>query len=171
MRLFMLYKTKLSYYRKHTDVTAAGFIPLDAGGSMSKEETPKGMDGCTFSITPKGVKRKYLMVAKDEQELQQWMESVRRCLREGGGCDEGSNDTVAVYPSFSPTPATLAPSELAIAVGGEEEDDGLSLPSPIMSRDKKTSKGAIGSGKGGAALKNAASSNKKSEAIDDSAAT
>lgn len=73
VRYFVLTLHAMKYYKEITDKVPAGVIELMKGVSLKKEPSEKFL----FSITPKDSKRTYLLLGKNDKEVEEWMESIR----------------------------------------------------------------------------------------------
>lgn len=76
VRYFVMTEHAIKYYKEITDKVPAGVIELKKGVALKKESS----ENFLFSITPKDSKRTYLLLGKNDKEVEEWMESIRcRC--------------------------------------------------------------------------------------------
>jgi len=106
-RWFVLKGSKLWYFKSRTDLSAKGFIELEAT-TLDRDESANNKKKKTmFSIQARGLKgrRVFMMYPETQQEAQEWIEAIRRNI---AACSSGGFNKPAENPEPQPQPAPAA---------------------------------------------------------------
>eukprot|EP00013_Stygamoeba_regulata_P006378 CAMPEP_0177633218 /NCGR_PEP_ID=MMETSP0447-20121125/2718_1 /TAXON_ID=0 /ORGANISM="Stygamoeba regulata, Strain BSH-02190019" /LENGTH=1179 /DNA_ID=CAMNT_0019134859 /DNA_START=78 /DNA_END=3617 /DNA_ORIENTATION=+ len=126
-RWFVLKPKYLFYYVSHQDKKLKGVINLN-NCSVGPDTTSKK----AFSFTINCKLRTYFIVAKNDQEMKDWIDAIRRCIENYTENEVIEDSGLVAAPIANPTPIAVTP---PLATGPESTDPTRAAP-PRPTRPK-----------------------------------